>query len=371
MTGPESGEVGEVLTFECSSGNSNPAANVSWVVDRRNVEANYTTTEQSEHGGFLTSSNISVVLLDTTRYKMINCYANNLALGEHSSFHASHRVTVIYPPDTLIVSGYRRGEVLLEGSVIRLKCSVMTGNPLPKLVWFRGSKEVEVQSTDELLDEDKNQLSVSSEISVTVDRNENGKKYKCKAEIEGKKKKYYDDLTEKVKLLVNFLPETVDITVTPEKLVENKVANLTCTSKPSNPAVDIIWHYNDKILPADGTLSKPEEKYGGFITSSFLLMSLTTEHVEGTVRCEARHNITDRSVLDSIKLDVEYSPKLGEVPEQVVEVGGNITFSVTAKANPGEIGYRWKQEGGAMVPTEGEGSQHSRWQTDCMLLGDG
>ena len=45
---------------------------------------------------------------------------------------------------------------------------------------------------------------------------------------------------------VYFLPETVDI-VQPEKLVENMVANFTCTSKPSNPGVDIVWRYNNEV----------------------------------------------------------------------------------------------------------------------------
>ena len=327
ITGPETGELGEEYTFECSSGNSNPAASLRWIVDRRTVAANFTVTEESDNGGFVTKSNISLTVLDSTRYKMVNCYANNAALGG-AEFHASHRLTVVYPPDALMISGYRKREVLLEGAVTKIKCTVMTGNPLPKLVWFRETEEVAEQTSTEVLDEDKNKLSVSTEITINVDRHENEKTYKCKAKVEGKDK-FFKNLTSKakVKLKVNFLTESLVLAVSPDKLVEKQIANVTCSTRPSNPAVDIIWRYNEKLLAADGTNSRKadgkDDTYGGFVTSSFLLIALTDTHVDGKVWCEARHNYTNTAIHDSIDLDVEYSPKFTSVPDQpvVVEVG--------------------------------------------------
>ena len=140
-------QVGEVLTFECDSGTSNPASSLHWVVDSRNMTANYTMTEGADHGGFVTKSNITVTVAEATRYKTVSCYADNLALSGEKSW-ATHRVTVSYPPDALIVSGYREGQVLQEKSLTKMKCSVWTGNPLPKLVWFRGKKKVEEQYDD-------------------------------------------------------------------------------------------------------------------------------------------------------------------------------------------------------------------------------
>ena len=355
-------QVGEVLTFECDSGTSNPASSLHWVVDSRNMTANYTMTEGADHGGFVTKSNITVIVAEATRYKTVSCYADNLALSGEKSW-ATHRVTVSYPPDALIVSGYREGQVLQEKSLTKMKCSVWTGNPLPKLVWFRGKKKVEEQERTERVDADKQKISVSSEIVIAASREENGVKYKCKAKREGKKEKYYDDLTQSVKLTVHFLPKSVDITVSPEKLVENQLANLTCTSQPSNPPVDIYWQYNNKPLVASGNLTSAESKFNGYTTSSFVLMTLTTGHVEGKVECEAR-NYNNHSVFNLLALDVEYSPQFSGVPKEpvVVEVGGNMTVTVSAKANPAEIGFRWKKEGGAMVPTQGDA--YSRWSHD-------
>ena len=112
LSGPDAGEVGDVLTFDCDSGTSNPASTLHWVVDSRNMTANYTTTEASDHGGFVTRSNLTLAITESVRYKQVNCYADNLALSSDDSF-ASHRVTVTYPPDHLSVSGYTPGQVRL------------------------------------------------------------------------------------------------------------------------------------------------------------------------------------------------------------------------------------------------------------------
>ena len=95
-------QVGEVLTFECDSGTSNPASSLHWVVDSRNMTANYTMTEGADHGGFVTKSNITVTVAEATRYKTVSCYADNLALSGEKSW-ASHRVTVSYPPDSTLL----------------------------------------------------------------------------------------------------------------------------------------------------------------------------------------------------------------------------------------------------------------------------
>ena len=154
----------------------------------------------------------------------------------------------------------------------------------------------------------------------------------------------------------------------PDKLVEDQEANFTCTSKPSNPEVDIVWHYNDKVLKAGGSSTEPEKKYGGFITTSFIVMKLSTDHVDGHIKCEAMHNYTERSVFDSIDLDVKYTPKFTTVPEPMVaEVGEEITITVSAKANPNAINYTWKQENGNLVPGEGSTS-HSRWSYNNNVL---
>ena len=94
-------------------------------------------------------------------------------------------------------------------------------------------------------------------------------------------------LKKEILFKVNFLPETVEIGQ-PDKLVEKMKANFTCISKPSNPGVEIVWRYNNQIMEAGGSITEPEDTYGGFTTSSFLLMTLNDEHIDGKIKCEAR-----------------------------------------------------------------------------------
>ena len=140
-------------------------------------------------------------------------------------------------------------------------------------------------------------------------------------------------------------------------------AKFTCTSSPSNPGVDMIWRYNNKIMEAETSSMEKETSLNGFITKSSLSMKLTDDHIEGKIECEARHNITDKSVINSIDLDVKYTPKFQSIPGPTsAEEGETITLTVTAKANPNEIDYAWKRNN-ELIPGP-SGTQHSRWSYD-------
>ena len=39
-------------------------------------------------------------------------------------------------------------------------------------------------------------------------------------------------------------------------------------------------------MTAGGSVTESESTYGGFITSSFLLMTLTDDHIDGKIKCE-------------------------------------------------------------------------------------
>ena len=362
IKGPDTASINETVTFKCSSAKSNPESTLQWVVDGRSIEAPNVITHGND-GSSKTKSEINITITDHDRFKTVICYANNVALGERMP--KTHKVTIEWPPNSLAISGFKAGDVFQEGSIQKILCTVMDGNPMPKLEWKRGSKKVEDQSEKTTKDKDGNPISVSSEMTITVSRKDNKQDYACIAKEDKDKGK--DLVEEKITLSVNFLPETVDITQ-PEKLVEDQEANFTCTSKPSNPEVEIVWHYNDKIMPAGGSHTKPEKKYGGFITTSFLVLKLSTEHVDGHIKCEAKHNSTDRSVFDSIDLDVKYTPKFTTIPEPtVVEIGDETTITVEAKANPNVIDYKWKQNNGILVPGEGS-TVHSRWSYDKNVL---
>ena len=277
----------------------------------------------------------------------------------------THKVIIEYPPDDLAISGWSESVVFLEGSVQKVKCTAMTGNPLPKLVWKSGGDNVTSQKEIITKDEDGTEISVSAEMTITMDRSDNGKTYKGKAKEKKKNGKLL--LGKNITFKVNFLPKTVDIKQ-PDSLVENMLANFTCSSQPSNPRVEIVWRYNNNIMPAGESEVKPSKEFNGFTTTSLLSMKLTDAHIDGKIKCEARHNFTDKSVFDSIDLDVKYSPKFVSIPGPIsAEEGDKIEMTVKAKANPNVIDFLWKRDNGVMVPGP-QGSTHSRWSYNKNVL---
>ena len=167
ITGPTEGTVDSNLTFICESTKSNPASLLQWVVDNKAVTGTSETSTE-EGGGWSSKSEISISVRDYDRYKVVSCYANNMELGER--VHTSHRVTIEYPPDELSISGWTQEDVFLDKSVHKVKCTAMTGNPLPKLTWKTSGGNVDTQESESVEDEAGNVISVSNEMTLTVDR---------------------------------------------------------------------------------------------------------------------------------------------------------------------------------------------------------
>ncbi len=92
LSGPTEARVGEMLAYECATGNSNPPATIQWVVGNRTSgledrEPGWETdrTEASPDGGWVTRSRIRVALGPDDRKKMVVCRAVNSELNDVKS----------------------------------------------------------------------------------------------------------------------------------------------------------------------------------------------------------------------------------------------------------------------------------------------
>lgn len=83
IEGPETASINETLKFVCKSAKSNPFSTLQWVVDSKAFPASYKITEDS--GSFSTESEIELNITDYDRFKIVSCYAHNLALGKNYS----------------------------------------------------------------------------------------------------------------------------------------------------------------------------------------------------------------------------------------------------------------------------------------------
>ena len=165
------------------------------------------------------------------------------------------------PPEELSITGYKAGDVLLEGSLRRVKCTALSGNPLPHLEWFAGNKKVEGAKIEKA----ESGTFVSSEISIKVDRSDNRKTYHCRAQ----NKATQEPFTKSVQLQVSFPPSKVEIEVEPENPVEGNVAKLKCKTDSASPQVKIVWFRNNERM-SGGEMRTSSGKFGGRIEMRFL-----------------------------------------------------------------------------------------------------
>ena len=85
LIGPSEARAGELLSYSCSTTNSNPAAAVHWTVGNETRPAERTNVVRSPSGGYITHSEITVSLGPADRSKMIVCNAVNTELNDAKS----------------------------------------------------------------------------------------------------------------------------------------------------------------------------------------------------------------------------------------------------------------------------------------------
>ena len=129
------------------------------------------------------------------------------------------------PPDELSITGYKQGDILQEGSLRRIKCTALSGNPLPELEWFAGDKKVGGAKIEKA----ESGAYVSSEISIKVDRSDNRKSYNCQAKSEASKEPFRKSVALKVP------PRRVKVEVEPESPIVGNPAVLKCLTDSSSP----------------------------------------------------------------------------------------------------------------------------------------
>lgn len=176
--------------MSCRTERSNPPADISWVIDGRRLPSTGAVTADSQ-GGWITTSNITTTLTGSARnVKTFSCYVSNKALGE--TIVETKMLSILHPPDPPDIFGYQPGTAIQAGSLQRLTCVAMGGNPLATVVWFKGGQKLESRIT-------KSGTTSSSEISIVVKEDDNGAEYRCEASNSATKK----PLTKTVRLNVH------------------------------------------------------------------------------------------------------------------------------------------------------------------------
>ena len=204
------------------------------------------------------------------------------------------------PPGAPNITGLSSDTVLIEGQIRRLTCISMAGNPLADLTWFRGDEELSQAVTVKGENGDYSK----SDLTITVNRKDNGQAYKCKASNSATDENSQQPLTTSLPLSVRFKPESVKITVEPAEPKAGQKANLICESGTSNPQSRIVWRYKHETYNGT-TESVKDGEFGGKITKNILQRTIHPEDHGAIIICEAINDDLQESVHNAITLSVK------------------------------------------------------------------
>lgn len=93
ISGPTEARVGDPVPLTCTTANSNPPAEIKWMVSGRQVRNATSRTLVSPEGGWITSSNITAVVEPNRRSLVVICHGLNMQLTENVV--STHTINVL------------------------------------------------------------------------------------------------------------------------------------------------------------------------------------------------------------------------------------------------------------------------------------
>ncbi|XP_045780865.1 nephrin isoform X3 [Maniola jurtina] len=333
ISGPSEARVGDPVPLSCSTAPSNPAADIKWLVLGKHHRDASNRTVISPEGGWITTSNITVVVEPNRRSIVVVCHGINGQLTENVV--ATHTINVLYPPSAPMITGYIPGTTLSAGTVQKLSCISSGGNPLATLTWFKNDKKIHsiTKTTDK---------SVSAEISILTNVTDNQAQYRCEATNSATEIPLFETVT----LNVHFAPEAVKVRAEPEELKPGIEATLFCDAASSNPPATLSW-WRDGIPVQGLPMQLKKGLHGGTVSTIELKLNITKELNGAVYTCQAMNEALQRSVHDALKLKVLYAPIFDETTQYTTVGVENepLVIMLRADGNPSSITYTWTKDG--------------------------
>ncbi|CAH0546788.1 unnamed protein product [Brassicogethes aeneus] len=333
ISGPTEARVGDPVPLTCTTANSNPPAEIKWMVAGRQVRNATSRTIVSPEGGWITTSNITAVVEPNRRSLVVICHGVNMQLTENVV--STHTINVLYPPSAPFIHGYTEGNNVSSGTVQKISCTSSGGNPLATLTWYKNDKKI--HSTTK-----SNDKSVTAEITILTNVTDNEARYRCEAANSATEIPLFETIT----MSVHFPPDHVKITKEPLDLKPNEEATLICDSSSSNPPAKLSWWREG--IPVQGLFNTSKPGLHGGTVSSIELKLNITEQLNGIVyTCQASNDALKRSVHDAITLEVYYKPVFDKANEDSITGIENepLIISLKADGNPSNIIYTWSKDG--------------------------
>uniref|UniRef100_A0A182ND95 Ig-like domain-containing protein n=1 Tax=Anopheles dirus TaxID=7168 RepID=A0A182ND95_9DIPT len=93
VSGPSEARVGDSVSLQCQTTASNPAADIKWVVNGKQVTNSSSKVVQSPEGGWVTTSNVTATVEANKRSLVAICHGVNMQLPEN--VQSTHTVNVL------------------------------------------------------------------------------------------------------------------------------------------------------------------------------------------------------------------------------------------------------------------------------------
>ncbi|XP_043477806.1 nephrin-like isoform X3 [Leptopilina heterotoma] len=333
ISGPTEAKAEEKVVITCTTENSNPTAEIKWTIDKHIILNMTSKTEIAPEGGFITSSNVTFAINKAAQKVVAICQALNQKLTE--TIVGTHTINVIYPPSHLRITGYEEGTTIQAGNVLKLACSVTSGNPPPTITWYKNEKKVQdtIRHHEHI---------VTSELALVINASDNNAHIKCEAVNSATTY----PMSQKLILKVLFPPDKVKITTDPRSFEAGGSGKLICESSSSNPAAEMSWWMAG--IPVEGTENSTKPGlHGGYVSIVTLPLDFKESMNNNVYTCQARNAAMERSIHDAVTLNILYKPIFTN-PEPSELIGmENEPYIITlqTRGNPGKITYTWTRDG--------------------------
>ncbi|XP_076137439.1 nephrin [Alosa pseudoharengus] len=330
---------GKTVTLCCHASSSNPPVQIRWWLGFKELNTTVRSMSKGENGGMMTMSNLTYTVSREENGLPLSCEAFNK--GTHFSSSTSKPLNVLYPPQKVWLDAPPEDVTLQSGHPLRLLCFSSGGNPRGQLTWFKNGEAKQDTSNQVSLER-----GVARELRFILQPSDNLATFRCDATNKAKKV-----LSVKTRLKVQFAAIKVEIKVvvqekTPQVLRRGETVSLICLCGSSNPKANITWTVGSNRLSGVETDSK-EAEYGGVSFRSTLSFSLTSQHHQQRVTCNAFSKLLSGGVSSSYTLNVLFPPEFSsDQPKEVKAVENDeVSLPLMVSANPKEITCDWIYHG--------------------------
>ncbi|XP_076334049.1 nephrin-like [Tachypleus tridentatus] len=283
---------GERITLACSAQGSKPPVQLKWYRNNIQLLAESGDIRQQENKLFTTLSTILLYPSLDDNDAIYVCEAVHPAMPE--PWKTSVTISVLYPPETPIITGYSRKSIIKKGDIVSLTCISKGGNPPAQLRWFMHNVSLNGNYNY------SNSIAASI-LTFTATADDNSATYRCEA-INNVIDK---PLSTSIILSVHFPPEGVYVTG-PAEARRGDIVTVTCTTSPSNPVPKVRWRINGIYIVGDEEYTT--ETADGWVIKSKLTVSLTRQDADTkNIICRAGDDNIGYSN-GSLQIKVTYPP---------------------------------------------------------------